>query len=73
MPRREDLSEMISIRLSKGDVAALAKLEKILPLKRITIARTALRLGIDALIEEPARLLGDHQPTKKKPKGRGTR
>lgn len=70
----EDLDEMISIRVSKDDVEAMKRLADRLPIKPITIARIALRLGLDALTRDPGKVFGGKtavRSPKKKAKRRG--
>ena len=53
---KDDLTEMISIRVSKGDLRALERVRTLLPLKPITLARMALRLGLATLEDDPSRI-----------------
>jgi hypothetical protein len=52
----EDLSVVISVRVSREDKARLDDLAKRVPLKALAIARIALRLGITEIEREPGAL-----------------
>lgn len=65
-----ELSEVISMRLSAEDKARLDAIAKRLPIKRLTIARVAMRIGLDAIAKDPAVLLtagDDDAPVAAKP------
>lgn len=62
----EELDEMISIRVSKRDMRAMDRLSDLLPIKRITIARIALRVGLDALAKDPLRMIREQGRSKKR-------
>lgn len=75
----EKLGEVLSVRVSESDLEALDELEKQLgkthvPLKRITIARIALRLGIGELQKDRSRFFepieDNDGPRRPKPKRR---
>ena len=54
----DELSEMISLRLSAEDKARLDALSERLPaMKPLSIARMALRLGLDVIEKDPLALL----------------
>lgn len=71
---KDELTEMISIRVSKADVRAMKRVTELLPIKPITIARIALRIGLAALEDDPARIReavgAKRAPAKAKPKQR---
>jgi hypothetical protein len=50
----EDLDVAISLRITKEDKAALDALAASSPLKALTIARIAMRIGLAALRNDPA-------------------
>jgi hypothetical protein len=50
----EDLDEVISLRISRDDRAMLDRLAKRVPIKPLTIARIAMRLGLAELDRNPA-------------------
>jgi len=52
----EDLSEAISLRVTPDDRKALDALAARFPLKAMTIARIALRLGMAEIARNPAAL-----------------
>lgn len=54
---RELLDDIISIRVTERDKKAIAGLAKRLPIKRVTIARIALRIGLAALEKDPSQML----------------
>lgn len=67
----DELDAMISIRVSKKDVTAMRRLSERLPIKPITIARIALRIGLDTLADDPARMfdvMTSERPTKRRSK-----
>ncbi len=75
MPTRdEELDEMISIRISKSDLAEIQRLAKTLLLKPMTISRICLRAGIDAMDRDPGRTMREvgeartPRPHRRKPK-----
>ena len=53
----EELTEAISLRISKGDRALLQSLAQRLPIKSLAIARIAMRLGLVELTKNPAAIL----------------
>ena len=61
---KQALEEIISMRLTTDDKRLLKKVAERIPMMpRLTIARAALRLGLAALDEDPARVL--EQPKRK--------
>ncbi len=69
MPAKKDeLDAMISIRVSKADVKAMKRLADILPLKPITVARLALRLGLVALEADPLRMAREATDVRSSPR-----
>jgi hypothetical protein len=66
--KEEGLSEMLGVRVSKGDLERLDALADRLPIgTRHAIARFALRIGLDAIEENPAILLGGAVKGRKTP------
>lgn len=68
----EDLSEAISLRVTPEDREALDSLASRFPLKAMTIARIALRLGMSEIAKNPAALFAagateDASAPKKRP------
>jgi hypothetical protein len=63
-PKVDDrLSEALYIRVAKDDLARLDALVERIPIaSRNAIARTAMRLGIALLEEDPARVLASPLP-----------
>lgn len=53
----DDLDEMISIRISKTDLAEIQRLAKDFNLKPMTISRIALRSGLDSMDRDPGETL----------------
>ena len=52
------LTEVISMRLSMEDCVLLEKVSTAVPaIPRLTLARLALRMGLDAIRQNPARAL----------------
>lgn len=51
------LTEVISMRLSPEDKAKLDELAERMPIKRLTIARVAMRIGLEAIAKDPSVLL----------------
>ena len=66
--KKDELDAMISIRISKADVKAMDRLADILPMKPITIARTALRLGLVALEADPWRMAREATEVRDRPR-----
>jgi hypothetical protein len=65
---KEGLSEMLGVRVSADDLARLDALAERLPIgTRHAIARFALRIGLDAIEENPAILLGSAVKARKAP------
>lgn len=62
----EELDKVISLRLSKDDFSSLDTLSKRLPLKKLTIARIALRLGLKEIEKNPAVLFSADVPPEPK-------
>ena len=62
--RKQLLTTPISIRLSSDDKAKLDALGYSLPIPTLTVARVALRIGLEALERDPTLLL--KQPVKKR-------
>jgi hypothetical protein len=54
----EDLSEALYVRVTKSDKAALDDLAGRLPLKSASIARIALRIGLQAIDKDPSAIFG---------------
>ena len=52
----EDLSEAISLRISKADRELLDALAERLPIKALSIARIALRIGLAEIDRDPSRI-----------------
>lgn len=52
----EELTEAISLRLSKDDMELLKELAARMPIKKLTIARAAMRLGLAEIAKNPAAL-----------------
>jgi predicted transcriptional regulator len=57
----EGLEQQVTLRVSKEDVARLDALTEEMPLKRSALIRAALRLGLELIEEDPARLLRKRQ------------
>lgn len=55
--KKEDLSRAISLRISRKDQEALERLLGFLPLKKLTIARLALRIGLESLRKNPGQVI----------------
>lgn len=68
MAAKKELDAMISIRISKADVKAMKRLADVLPMKPITIARIALRLGLVALEEDPLRMAREATEVRDRPR-----
>ena len=65
MTTDDNLSRQIAIRLSDDDMQRLDGLAQSIPIaSRNAIARAALRIGLAALEENPARLLSAPKKTK---------
>ena len=62
----EELDKVISLRLSAEDMSALDALSKRLPLKKLTLARIALRLGLKEIERNPAALFSAPIPSEPK-------
>lgn len=55
---REELTEVISMRLSRKDRQLLDDVGALIPIvPRLTLARVALRLGLEAIRKSPAQAL----------------
>ena len=52
---RGELTELISMRLSEDDANRLAKLAERVPIPKLSIARLAMRIGLEVLEKNPAR------------------
>lgn len=58
MGGKETLARQVAIRVSQGDMDRLDELAGQIPVAtRNAIARMALRLGLDALVEDPTRIV----------------
>jgi len=56
---KEPLSEMLGVRVSADDLARIDAITERMPVgTRHSIARVALRIGLDAIEREPTILLG---------------
>ncbi len=53
-PRERELQGIMSVRVSEADIARLTALSDQMPFPATTIARIAMRLGLDALEQDPA-------------------
>jgi hypothetical protein len=62
----DELNKAISLRLSDEDVALLDMLSKRFPMKKLTIARIALRLGLTELDRNPAAIFQADTPADRK-------
>lgn len=63
------LSEALYIRATPDDARRLAALAEQIPIaSKNTIARVALRLGMEQLEEDPARILATGAPPKRGPR-----
>ena len=59
MGTRDELAKIISMRISKNDLDLLERAGKAIPLvPKLTLARVAMRLGLEALIANPVQALG---------------
>ena len=57
-----DLTDVISMRLSPEDGRLLDSIAALVPVvPRLTLARIALRIGLEAIRQNPARVLGRQQ------------
>jgi len=57
-----DLTDIISMRLSPEDGRLLDSIAALVPVvPRLTLARIALRIGLEAIRQNPARVLGRQQ------------
>ncbi|MDI3291974.1 hypothetical protein [Polyangium sp. 15x6] len=66
MGEDDKLEKQIAIRLSEEDVGRLDALAKRIPIaSRNAIARAALRIGMAAIEEDPARILSADAPVRK--------
>ena len=65
MTRTRKLTDLISMRLSPEDSAALDAVCAKIPMPRLTVARIAMRIGLVELLENPARVL--EAPVKARP------
>ncbi len=66
MARTRELSKAISMRLAPEDTNALNEVCERIPMPRLTVARIALRLGLAALMKDPAKVFAQEArpPTK---------
>ena len=55
----EELTEAISLRISKEDRTILDELAKRFPMKPLSIARVAIRLGMEELLKNPSSIFLD--------------
>ncbi len=53
---RVPLSEVLSMRVTKADLKRLDRLASRLPIRRLSLLREAMRLGLEALEHEPTLL-----------------
>jgi hypothetical protein len=60
----DDLTEEITMRISKADRELLDALASRMPLKVRTLARVALRVGLAEIEKDPARIFASGKPTK---------
>lgn len=57
-----ELTDIISMRLSQEDLRLLDSVSALVPVvPRLTLARIALRIGLEAIRQNPARVLGRQQ------------
>lgn len=63
MPKDEKLTEALYVRVAPDDLGRLDALVRRIPIaSRNAIARAAMRLGMSALEEDPARILASPPP-----------
>ncbi len=55
--RAKTLTKVISMRLTEEDKGKLDRLAGQIPIPPLTIARVALRLGLDVLLDDPTKIL----------------
>lgn len=62
----DDLTEEMTMRISKADKDALEALAARMPIKVRTLARIALRVGMAEIEKDPARIFAAGKPSKKR-------
>jgi len=68
---KSGLGQQVTLRVSDGDVERIEALTEDMPLKRSAVIRSALRLGLELLEEDPARLFRRRRESEQRPAATG--